>query len=59
MFVSDTHLPQLLPPRAYYDRDWYESEMEHVLPSPQPGRDPRLSQRVRPSPRETHRLRPG
>ena len=31
MLVSDTHLPQLLPPRAYYDRDWYESEMEHVL----------------------------
>lgn len=31
MFVSDTHLPQLLPPRAYYDRDWYEAELEHVL----------------------------
>jgi choline monooxygenase len=31
MFVSDTHLPQLLPPRAYYDRDWYEAEVEHVL----------------------------
>lgn len=31
MFVSDTHLPQLLPQRAYYDREWYESEMEHVL----------------------------
>jgi len=31
MFVSDTHLPQLLPPRAYTDRAWYEEELEHVL----------------------------
>lgn len=31
MFVSDTHLPQLLPPEAYYDRVWYERELERVM----------------------------
>ena len=31
MFVSDTHLPQLLPPRAYHDRAWYERELDQVL----------------------------
>jgi choline monooxygenase len=31
VFVSDTHLPQLLPPEAYYDRGWYDRELECVL----------------------------
>ncbi|MFM8706527.1 MAG: aromatic ring-hydroxylating oxygenase subunit alpha [Planctomycetia bacterium] len=31
MFVSDTHLPQLLPPEAYHDRGWYDREVERVL----------------------------
>ena len=31
MFVSDTHLPQLLPPEAYYDRAWHERELDRVL----------------------------
>ena len=31
MFISDTHLPQLLPPRSYHDPQWYQQELEHVL----------------------------
>ena len=31
MFVSETHLPQLLPPGAYVDRGWYDRELEQVL----------------------------
>ena len=31
MFLSDTHLPQLLPPSAYTDLTWYITEREHVL----------------------------
>ena len=31
MFLSDTHLPQLLPPSAYTDPTWYITEREHVL----------------------------
>jgi nitrite reductase/ring-hydroxylating ferredoxin subunit len=31
MFVSDTHLPQLLPPEAYYERAWHERELDRVL----------------------------
>lgn len=31
MFVSDTHLPQLLPPSAYHDPAWYDRELERVL----------------------------
>ena len=31
MFVSETHLPQLLPPSAYKDAAWYERELERVL----------------------------
>lgn len=31
MFVSDTHLPQLLPPEAYYDRAWHEREKDRVM----------------------------
>lgn len=31
VFVSDTHLPQLLPPAAYCDRVWYDRELERVL----------------------------
>ena len=31
MFVSETHLPQLLPPEAYTTRSWYERELESVL----------------------------
>jgi phenylpropionate dioxygenase-like ring-hydroxylating dioxygenase large terminal subunit len=31
MFVSETHLPQLLPPEAYYDRAWHERELDRVL----------------------------
>ena len=31
MFVSDTHLPQLLPPAAYTDAAWYQRELETVL----------------------------
>lgn len=31
MFVSETHLPQLLPPEAYTTRAWYERELESVL----------------------------
>lgn len=30
MFVSDTHLPHLLPLHAYFDREWYAAELEHV-----------------------------
>ncbi|MFM8734156.1 MAG: aromatic ring-hydroxylating oxygenase subunit alpha [Pirellulales bacterium] len=31
MFVSDTHLPQLLPPEAYRNRGWHERELDRVL----------------------------
>lgn len=31
MFVSDTHLPQLLPPVAYSATEWYGREREQVL----------------------------
>ena len=31
MFISDTHLPQLLPPGSYHDPQWYQQELEHVL----------------------------
>lgn len=31
MFVSETHLPQLLPPEAYFDRGWHERERERVM----------------------------
>jgi phenylpropionate dioxygenase-like ring-hydroxylating dioxygenase large terminal subunit len=31
MFISETHLPQLLPPEAYYDRGWYDRELAAVL----------------------------
>jgi len=31
MFVSDTHLPQLLPPAAYTDAAWYQRELDAVL----------------------------
>lgn len=31
MFVSETHLPQLLPPEAYTARSWHERELESVL----------------------------
>jgi choline monooxygenase len=31
MFVSDTHLPQLLPPEAYHDAAWHQRELECVL----------------------------
>ncbi|MFM7033884.1 MAG: RHO alpha subunit C-terminal catalytic domain-containing protein [Planctomycetia bacterium] len=31
MFVSDTHLPQLLPPAAYYDHTWHARELDRVL----------------------------
>jgi choline monooxygenase len=31
MFVSDTHLPQLLPAVAYHGAAWHEREMERVL----------------------------
>lgn len=31
MFVSETHLPQLLPPAAYVDPAWHAREVERVL----------------------------
>ena len=31
MFISDTHLPQLLPAKAYSDEDWYAREVADVL----------------------------
>lgn len=31
MFVSDTHLPQLLPPAAYHDAAWHQRELDSVL----------------------------
>lgn len=31
MFVSDTHLPQMLPPEAYHDRAWHQRELDCVL----------------------------
>lgn len=31
MFISKTRLPHLLPPRAYYCADQYQSECNHVL----------------------------
>jgi phenylpropionate dioxygenase-like ring-hydroxylating dioxygenase large terminal subunit len=31
MFVSDTHLPHVLPPAAYTDQAWFERELEAVL----------------------------
>lgn len=31
MFISDTHLPQLLPAHAYHDEAWYEREVEKAL----------------------------
>ena len=31
MFVSETHLPQLLPPAAYSDPAWHVREVERVL----------------------------
>jgi phenylpropionate dioxygenase-like ring-hydroxylating dioxygenase large terminal subunit len=31
MFVSDTHLPQLLPPAAYHDAAWHQRELDRVL----------------------------
>ena len=31
MFISDTHLQQLLPAKAYSDEDWYEQECEKVF----------------------------
>jgi phenylpropionate dioxygenase-like ring-hydroxylating dioxygenase large terminal subunit len=31
MFLSDTHLPQLLPPEAYHGQAWYDREVETVL----------------------------
>ena len=31
MFISDTHLPQLLPGKAYSDEDWYAREVADVL----------------------------
>lgn len=31
MFVSDTHLPQLLPPAAYHSPDWHRRELAAVL----------------------------
>lgn len=31
MFISETHLPQLLPPTAYCDQGWYDRERETVL----------------------------
>ncbi|RLS36037.1 MAG: hypothetical protein DWH79_00600 [Planctomycetota bacterium] len=31
MFVSDTHLPQLLPASAYHDDDWYQRERKLVF----------------------------
>jgi choline monooxygenase len=34
MFLSETHLPQLLPTSAYSDRDWFERELTKIfLPS--------------------------
>ena len=31
MFLSDTHLPQLLPVEAYCDEKWYAKEVSDVL----------------------------
>lgn len=31
MFVSETHLPQLLPPAAYHDPAWHDREVERAL----------------------------
>ena len=31
MFISDTHLPQLLPAKAYSDEGWYKLECEKVF----------------------------
>ncbi len=31
MFLSDTHLPQLLPAKAYCDEKWYAKEVSDVL----------------------------
>lgn len=31
MFVSDTHLPQLLPAAAYTDQEWFDRERHRVL----------------------------
>lgn len=31
MFVSDTHLPQILPPEAYHDAGFYGREMERLF----------------------------
>ncbi len=31
MFLSDTHLPQVLPAKAYCDEDWYKQECEKVF----------------------------
>jgi phenylpropionate dioxygenase-like ring-hydroxylating dioxygenase large terminal subunit len=31
MFVSDSHLPQLLPPEAYHDPAWHRRELDRVL----------------------------
>ncbi len=31
MFLSDTHLPQLLSPEAYTDRSWFDHEIGSVL----------------------------
>ena len=31
MFISDTHLPQLLPAKAYSDEGWYKQECEKVF----------------------------
>ena len=33
MFVSDTHLPQLLSPAAYFDQAWFHREKEHIFRS--------------------------
>lgn len=33
MFLSETHLPQLLRPETYFDPDWYRDEEKHVLRS--------------------------
>jgi phenylpropionate dioxygenase-like ring-hydroxylating dioxygenase large terminal subunit len=31
MFMSETHLPQLLPPQAYRAQAWYDRELDKVL----------------------------
>ncbi len=31
MFLSETHLPQLIEPEAYFDPGWYQKEQSHVL----------------------------